>query len=272
MTTPIEHPEVRAYLRRLDAVTAQLSETRRADLRDEIVAHLRDAIPAGASDDEVAAALADLGDPAGILGEEVAERPALLRRDWIVAGGLAILSAIVPFVLQWQPIPGDVPIAQLLWGAALVVAAIGPHSITARRPLGTIALVALAVWSVGWSVAQGAIIRSMDPADLDTTTLTALDVVQELGVLALAVIAVVQIARIEVVPRPWRWAPAWVLAANVAVTLLSTVIGLTAGADAVGILGILAALGGIAHTGGALLLGVLGIALGAGVLRRPSAS
>ncbi len=65
----LEHPLVRDYLRRLDAACAALPAAQARELRDQIIAHLDEALPADAADDEVGAELARLGTPAELAAE-----------------------------------------------------------------------------------------------------------------------------------------------------------------------------------------------------------
>jgi hypothetical protein len=67
--TVLENPLVRAYLRRLDAACASLPAAQARELRDQIVAHLSEALPPGAEDAEVSAELARLGTPAELAAE-----------------------------------------------------------------------------------------------------------------------------------------------------------------------------------------------------------
>jgi uncharacterized membrane protein len=65
----VEHPLVRDYLRRLAAACASLPATQARELRDQIIAHLDEALPPDAADDEVIAELARLGSPAALAAE-----------------------------------------------------------------------------------------------------------------------------------------------------------------------------------------------------------
>lgn len=108
--TVLDHRLVRDYLRELAAATRGLPDDRARELRDQIAAHLDDALPPDADDDEVAATLSRLGAPADIAAEAGAPVPAasarsapdLVRallaavrpRTWIVAGLAVILVAV----------------------------------------------------------------------------------------------------------------------------------------------------------------------------------
>ena len=65
----LEHPLVRDYLRRLDAACAALPAAQARELCDQIIAHLDEALPADAPDDEVGAELDRLGSPAELAAE-----------------------------------------------------------------------------------------------------------------------------------------------------------------------------------------------------------
>src|ERR1700722_9791831 len=56
----VEHPLVRDYLRRLAAACAALPAGEARELREQIIAHLDEALPPEATDDEVAAELVRL--------------------------------------------------------------------------------------------------------------------------------------------------------------------------------------------------------------------
>ncbi len=67
--TAINHPLVREYLRELDGALAALPAGRASELREQLAAHLDEALPPGASDAEVAAMLKRLGSPASLAAE-----------------------------------------------------------------------------------------------------------------------------------------------------------------------------------------------------------
>jgi hypothetical protein len=61
--TVLDHPRVREYLRSLDVATASLPGPQARELHEQIVAHLDEALPPGASEQEVRAELHRLGSP-----------------------------------------------------------------------------------------------------------------------------------------------------------------------------------------------------------------
>lgn len=142
------------------------------------------------------------------------------RSAWRIGGGLLVLSAMVNLSAMYGALAPLGQVGMLLFSAALLLFAWGVRgagSITARRALGTAALVAWALWPllVGllWSVLPTTVLSSPDSSFLGT----GLRVVE----LGLAIVAVTQIGRAAVVPRPWNWAPLWGLAVVVALRLLT---------------------------------------------------
>src|ERR1700733_6199139 len=111
----LEHPLVRDYLRRLDAACVALPAAQARELRDQIIAHLDEALPADAADDEVGAELARPAPPAGLAAEAAGPGPrslgARLRnrlkrlRWWAwtsIAVTVAVLAAAAAYVIAVQ--------------------------------------------------------------------------------------------------------------------------------------------------------------------------
>jgi hypothetical protein len=105
--TALDHPLVRDYLRQLDVALNALPARPGRELREQITAHLDDALAPGASADDVAEVLRRLGAPAELAAEAAvtAGVPALQRergriariklRNWILTGlALAIVVAL----------------------------------------------------------------------------------------------------------------------------------------------------------------------------------
>jgi hypothetical protein len=67
--TALGHRLVRGYLRELDMALRDLPAAQARELREQITAHLEEALPPGAGDREVAAVLGRLGSPAGLTAE-----------------------------------------------------------------------------------------------------------------------------------------------------------------------------------------------------------
>src|SRR5258708_14888284 len=76
--TGLDHRLVRDYLRELDAALATLPAARARELRQQITAHLDEALPPGADDQGVAATLGRLGSPTDVAAEAGAAVPARL--------------------------------------------------------------------------------------------------------------------------------------------------------------------------------------------------
>jgi uncharacterized membrane protein len=111
-----QHPEVRAYLERLDRAAAHLPAGRRGELGDEIAGHLAQALPDGPTAADVAQALDRLGPPEEIVAAEEAGqppagavsspavpagRPARGTGHEAVAVGMLTVGAVVLPVVGW---------------------------------------------------------------------------------------------------------------------------------------------------------------------------
>jgi hypothetical protein len=70
-STALEHPLVRDYLRELDAASAVLPIERALELREQITAHLDEALAADADTQEVTAVLRRFGSPGDLVAETV---------------------------------------------------------------------------------------------------------------------------------------------------------------------------------------------------------
>ena len=198
------------------------------------------------------------------------------RHAWLIGGALLIGSVVVSAPLS--PYFGGGILRAALFAAALVVFAFGIRgsgSVTARRPLGTAALVVLAAWVLLRSVAWGLPWVNAVATDV----LTDVSYVDSVVQLAAALVAVVQIGRASVVPRPWKWVPAWALGAVVVPSLLGLLL-LAVGAlqepqassqsQALTLTMFVSALDGLARTVGPVFLGVLAIVLGDRMGRAPA--
>jgi hypothetical protein len=153
------------------------------------------------------------------------------QRTWMLGGGLLAASALLSLAMRgafFLPMVPFVWAPDVLFAAGAVVFAVGlghSGSVTGRRPLGTSAIVGLAVWLLLapplMNALQPAISMGTDAAErTDLLLLSAmLSITGEVIALALA-IGVMQIGRGGVAPRPWQWAPLWALLAVVAVRVL----------------------------------------------------
>lgn len=138
MTEPLQHRLVGIYLKQFDAAALALPADRRATLREEIAAHLRDATSPQMADSEVAA-VADLGSPAEIIREESATPARSVatrgRRDWVkpvlvllaTASGVLGLVVIGPSAISYVWGPPGLYFSAFVWilGGLLVAACIG---------------------------------------------------------------------------------------------------------------------------------------------------
>ena len=181
-------------------------------------------------------------------------------------------SVVITVIAQPSLFPYAETVGPALFSAALLVFAFGVRgagSVTARRPVGTIALALLALWLLLGSVLYGVIgdVFSNDPTP---TVLMSFAYADTFVQFALALVAVMQIARLGAVPAPWNWVPAGVVAALTVTWLLLQVLGggsaTTYGPNLVTWL--LMGLDGLARIGGTVLLGVIAIVLADRVNRR----
>lgn len=152
-----------------------------------------------------------------------------VRLTWTIGGIALVLCGVIGMLQYAMPDAGPAAaiVRDVIFGAAVLLFAIGlsaEASVVARRPLGVTALVIVALWPFAIHFAQP-FLPTMNnetfEAGMETyrtaeAVLTAVFFVDLLVSLAAALIAVVQIARAQTVPRPWRWAPLWALLASVA--------------------------------------------------------
>jgi hypothetical protein len=78
--TALENPKVRSYLRELDVALVLLPGEQARELKDQITAHLDEALPPDAGDDEVVAVLDHLGPVREVVAAAAGSTPAPLRR------------------------------------------------------------------------------------------------------------------------------------------------------------------------------------------------
>ncbi|TFC91789.1 MULTISPECIES: hypothetical protein [Cryobacterium] len=184
---------------------------------------------------------------------------------WFIGGGLLLASVVVTVIAQPVLFPYADTLAPALFSAALLVFACGvggTGSVTARRPLGTTALAALAVWLLLGSVVYGVLGDSLTD-DSASVVLLAFVYADSFVQFALALVAVVQIGRLGAVPVPWNWVPTWIVAAVSVAWLLLQLMG-GGSATIYGpnlVTWILMGLDGLARIGGAVLLGVIAVVL-----------
>lgn len=187
------------------------------------------------------------------------------RRSWLIGG--ALLLATVPLrVMAYRgasPIAGHV-VGTVVFSAALLVFAWGfrsADSVTARRPLGTAALLLLALWLLLGSAVSD-VISEAYPNDLPPAVFALFGGLDPFVQFALALVAAIQIARAGVVPAPWRFAPCWTLAA-VAVPSLVTQIVVTGATQqtAIAAYTLINAVDGSIRIASTIVLGVVAVVL-----------
>jgi hypothetical protein len=99
--TTLVHPLVAGYLVLFDAEASVLPVPRARELREQVVAHIEDAVGPGASDEEIAAVLASLGPARALVTEAVAvtgKRHWAARfgwKRWTLAGVVLLVAAAV---------------------------------------------------------------------------------------------------------------------------------------------------------------------------------
>ena len=180
------------------------------------------------------------------------------RLTWTI-GGVGLIGAGVAGMLQGATLATPLTdtlalLVDILWAASVLVFAIGSSShdsVTARRPLGTIALILLALWSPAMRVI-GLFQDPTNPTPIVPWEVTIL------VPLALSVVAVAQIARAGVVPRRWRWMPAIALGVQVASVALGQLLMMDR-ATAMQTVGLASALGMIGFLAGTLGLGIVAL-------------
>jgi hypothetical protein len=103
--TASDHPLVAGYLRQLDGALRLVPVGRAQELREQITAHLGEALPPGAGDQEVTEVLGRLGRPADLAAEAVAtggKRPWPARLGWrawaLIAAAAVVTGAVASYL------------------------------------------------------------------------------------------------------------------------------------------------------------------------------
>lgn len=183
------------------------------------------------------------------------------QRAWVFGGSLLLATVVVG--VAHQPLASSVGggfIGSILFSASLVVFAFGIRgsgSVTARRPLGTAALVALATWSLVVPIVMELVVAG----DRLPDWLLAFGFADSFVGFVLALVAVAQIARAGVVPPPWNWAAGWVLAAEAGAWLLEQVAAVSAAQNAPFLASTVLTVEALVHIGGTVFLAVVAIVL-----------
>lgn len=198
-----------------------------------------------------------------------------LRLTWTIGGVGLVLCGVIG-MLQYS-LPGSGSALTItrdaVFAAAVLLFAIGltkEASVVARRPLGVIALLVVALWPLVIRLAEP-LLPTMDAATFEAGmdayraaegVLTTVFFVDLLVSLAAALIAAVQIARAGVLVGPWRWAPLWALLASVAGGVVPQLLFAFAGpADAAGVVDVAFVVGALGFLARTLGLGIVALVL-----------
>jgi len=183
------------------------------------------------------------------------------KQVWIVAGALLVGSVLLGPLVQIGSFLGPTGgiLATFLSVFSIALFAIGSDrssSVTARRPLGTGALIALGIWMTISSFVRG---LATIPAAIET--FLSFGYIDLLVQFVLAAIATTQIARAGTVPRPWNLAPLWVVAVTAASWVVQQIIVVAAGSNVSLFVPIIVILDGWVRVVGPVFLGSVAIAL-----------
>lgn len=177
-----------------------------------------------------------------------------------IGGGLLLGSvalSLIPFF--------DLSVRVILFSAALFVFAFGVRgagSVTARRPIGTAAVTLLGVWLI-----LGAVFRDVAGFGysdwLTSDAMKLLNNLDSFARFAIALVVVVQIARVGAVPAPWKWLPAMILAVLVIIWLPVNLIEYSSPGSYFPdpIIWFLTTIDGITRIGGTMMMGVIAVVL-----------
>lgn len=195
-----------------------------------------------------------------MMSDTQVEADTTTARVWIVGGSLLLAAVVIGagVATVWT---GAGVVRELLVAAALLLFAFGfrgAGSITARRPVPTIALTVLAI-SLLVSPLLNAILfplgSSLDVIAAATQTTL---VVQ----FACALIASIAIGRLAVVPSPFNWAPALALAAVTLSGVVQAVAAIAITQNVQEVFVVLVGVDVIIRIGTLVALGVIAIVLG----------
>ncbi|MGV8880843.1 MAG: hypothetical protein ACOH19_01705 [Rhodoglobus sp.] len=191
----------------------------------------------------------------------------------LLGGGALIASTVL--ALSLQPLTYVLPGTGIVWaviysgGLALLALGIrGTGSVTQGQPLGTVALVGLAVWLLVGSIisvlTSGPDQNLTESFGTETVTFGTIDALIRF-ILALA--ASVGVLRSKAIPAPWNRVPLWCLAAVTLIWVALAVYGVTAPANNMPMGLVLSALAGATTSIGSVLLGGIAVTLADRVAR-----
>lgn len=191
---------------------------------------------------------------------------------WLTGGGLLLGSVVVGAAAGSGFVPWLGMVSSVLFSAALLVFAFGIRgagSVTARRPLGTVALAGLAVWLLLGAALTDVLASRMADGSA-STPLQVFAYVDAAVQFALAVIVVVQIYRAGVVPAPWNRVPGVCLAAVTLMWLLHQTLGFSRAFDPQVVTVVLLVLNTVVRVGSTILFGVLAVVFADRARRGPA--
>ena len=189
------------------------------------------------------------------------------RRTWVLGGALLIACALVQLAAQGPLAPlGRAVDGLFAAGALVLVIGLGrAGSVTARRPLGTGAVIALAVVQPAAPYLASLLLTGTVPPPGAISGYEIFAWAQLTAALMLAIIGATQIGRVGVVPRPWNWAPLWALGAVTLAFLIPNAPFwsplFSSGEDVSGLLALFRAFG-LVRPLAVVFLGVVAIVLG----------
>lgn len=174
---------------------------------------------------------------------------------WMLGGIGLIVSGVIGMLesaLLFSPAAGWVRLfGDLVYAGSLAVFAVGitrSDSIVGRKVLGVVSIIGFGLWPLVNPLLTSIPALMEQPA---AGALPAYSYVVVLVPLVLGGLAVTEIVRSRIVPSPWRWAPTWVLAAQVLAWIIPQIVYVAIGpynvqsmASAFSTLGMLAFLAG----------------------------
>lgn len=141
-------------------------------------------------------------------------------RTWRIGGILLAVSGVLTLLAgQYMMNPFAARAAiDIAWAAGVMVFTVGfsrSASVVARRPLGMISLAVVAFAPLVAGVVVGLLPEVRAADDPTVVVISGISVAESLLVIAAGLVATVQIARLDVVPRRWRRMPLWALCVSV---------------------------------------------------------
>ncbi|MDF2991063.1 MAG: hypothetical protein K0S37_1577 [Microbacterium sp.] len=141
-------------------------------------------------------------------------------RTWRIGGILLAVSGVLTLLAgQYMMNPFAARAAiDIAWAAGVMVFTVGfsrSASVVARRPLGMISLAVVAFAPLVAGVVVGLLPEVRAADDPTVVVISGISVAESLLVIAAGLVATVQIARLDAVPRRWRRMPLWALCVSV---------------------------------------------------------